>query len=312
MEYRIGVDIGGTKIAAGLVNEEKEIVLKKSVPTRAGENYSLVVSDIADLIQDILDESHLQAADLSGIGIGCAGASDKESGIVLFSNNLGWRDVPLVPELKKRFDVPIHIDNDANAAALGEVLAGSAKGSRSCVMITLGTGVGGGIILDGKVYDGVNHAGGEVGHTVIVSGGEMCTCGRRGCFEAYASTTALIRMAKKAATAHPESRLYQIWQENGDLNGIGIFTAYHENDQTAKDAVAEYLFYVAEGVTNLVNIFQPEKIVIGGGICAQGDVILEPVRRQLAQDVFCKEVSLPDVVQATLGNDAGIIGAAYV
>lgn len=312
MRYRIGIDIGGTKIAAGLVDEDYQIIKKASIPTLHERPYMEIIEDMARMVEALVKDAGVPKEDILGIGIGCAGTPDKENGTILFSNNLGWYDVPLARELGQMLSLPVHLDNDANAAALGEVLAGAAKGARSAVMITLGTGVGGGIILDGKVYDGVNHAGAEVGHTVIVSGGEPCTCGRKGCYEAYASTTALIRMAERAARSHPESQLAASLNENGSLNGLLIFGAVHAGDETAKKVLSEYLFYVSEGVINLVNIFQPEMIVIGGGISSQGELILGPVRRQLAQDVFCKAVSLPEVVCATLGNDAGIIGAAYV
>ena len=312
MTYRIGIDIGGTKIASGLVDENYRIVLKKSIPTKSQRPYEEIIRDMIGMVEALIAESGVPKEAIAGIGIGCAGTPDKEKGTILFSNNLGWYDVPLGTRLSETLHLPVSLDNDANAAALGEVLAGAAKGSKYALMITLGTGVGGGIILNGKVYDGVNHAGAEVGHTVIVSGGEPCTCGRKGCFEAYASTTALIRMAAKAAKEHPESLLSHYLSENGSLNGLLIFEAVHRQDETAQKVLADYLFYVGEGVVNLVNIFQPEMVVIGGGICAQGDLILEPIRRQLSQDVFCKAVSVPKIVSATLGNDAGIIGAAYV
>ena len=216
--------------------------------------------------------------------------------------------MPLLDTLRKEVPAPWYVDNDANCAALGEFLAGAAKGTRSAVMMTLGTGVGGGIVLDGHIYDGVNHAGAEIGHTVIQSGGVLCTCGRRGCLEAYASATALIRMAKEKAEKEPNSLLAQA----DKLDGLTIFTLADQGDRAAQEVIDTYLFYVAEGITNVVNIFQPDVVVIGGGICGQGERILAPLRRQVAADVFCKQVSVPDIVIATLGNDAGLIGAAFL
>lgn len=309
---RVGIDLGGTNIAAGMVNDDRQIILKKSVPTLSERPYQDIVKDMAQLVVDICQEAGIKVDSLEQVGIGCPGTPVKETGEILYSNNLGWNNVPLLQELRKYLPVPFKIDNDANAAALGEVLAGAAKGKQSAILVTLGTGVGGGIILDSKVYDGVNHAGAEVGHTVIVSGGELCTCGRRGCWEAYASATALIRMGNAAADSRPRSRLYRAREENGHLNGYLIFKTAEGGCKTAQKVVDQYLNYVAEGITNLVNIFQPEAVVIGGGISAQGEKILEPIRQHVAANVFCKQVSVPTILCSELGNDAGIVGAALL
>ena len=194
MKYRVGIDLGGTNIAAGLVDENMNILCQMSVPTLSERPYQEIVRDMAVLVRGLVNMGNISMDEVESVGIGSPGTPEKETGNILYSNNLGWYDVPLLPELAKYIPVPLKVDNDANCAALGEFLAGAAKGCKSAVMITLGTGVGGGIVLDGQIYDGVNHAGAEIGHTVIVSGGELCTCGRRGCWEAYASATALIRM----------------------------------------------------------------------------------------------------------------------
>ncbi len=307
---RIGIDLGGTNIAAGLVDEQMNILCKMSLPTQSERPYQAIVEDMVTLVKGLVNMGNISLSDVRQVGIGCPGTPKKETGDILFSNNLHWHNVPLLAALAEKLPSGIHwkLDNDANCAALGEVLAGAARGSRYAIMITLGTGVGGGIVLDGQIYDGVNHAGAEIGHMVIVSDGELCTCGRKGCLESYASATALIRMACEAAREHPESMLAS--QET--LNGLVIFQAAEAGDSAAKAVIQQYLFYVAEGITNVVNIFQPEVIVIGGGICAQGEKILQPIRAQVAQAVFCKQVSVPKMVTATLGNDAGIIGAAFL
>lgn len=310
---RIGIDLGGTNIAAGLVDERMNILCQMSMPTRSERPYQEIVKDMGTLVQGLVNMGNVTMDDIDQVGIGSPGTPEKETGNILFSNNLGWHDVPLLAELGSYVPVPLKVDNDANCAALGEFLAGAAKGCRSAVMITLGTGVGGGIILDGQIYDGINHAGAEIGHTVIHSGGELCTCGRRGCWEAYASATALIRMGNEAAAAQPESLLAQELQKpEGKLNGLKIFQAADQGDSAAQQVIDRYLFYVAEGLTNVINIFQPEAVVIGGGICGQGERILKPIREQVAKDVFCKQVSVPPIVTATLGNTAGIIGAAFL
>ena len=308
MKYRVGIDLGGTNIAAGLVDENMNILCQMSVPTLSERPYQEIVRDMAVLVRGLVNMGNISMDEVELVGIGSPGTPEKETGNILYSNNLGWYDVPLLPELAKYIPVPLKVDNDANCAALGEFLAGAAKGCKSAVMITLGTGVGGGIVLDGQIYDGVNHAGAEIGHTVIVSGGELCTCGRRGCWEAYASATALIRMGKEAAAANPESLLAGYEK----LDGLAIFTAADQGDKAAQEVIDRYLFYVAEGLTNVVNVFQPEAVVIGGGICGQGERILKPIREQVAKDVFCKQVSVPQIVTATLGNAAGIIGAAFL
>jgi len=309
---RVGIDLGGTNIAVGLVNDEGQIVLKKSIPTLGERPWQEVVRDMANVVLQLTEEAGLAVSDLEMIGIGSPGTPAKDTGMILFSNNLHWHNVPLRDEMEKLIPVPCKIDNDANVAALGETLFGSAKGSKDAILVTLGTGVGGGIILDGKVYDGINNAGAEVGHMVIMSGGERCNCGRRGCWEVYASATALIRMGNAAAAAHPESLLAQIRKENGGLNGLLIFNAADANDPAAIEVVDQYIFYVAEGVVNLVNIFQPEVVMLGGGISAQGERLLRPIRQHLMRYVYCKEVNGPKLACASLGNDAGIIGAAFL
>lgn len=305
---RIGIDLGGTNIAAALLDEHMNILCRMSVPTRSERPYQEVIQDMGSLVQGLMRMGNISADKIHAVGIGSPGTPEKETGNILFSNNLGWHNVPLLQELAKYVKAPMKVDNDANCAALGEFLAGAAKGCSSAVMITLGTGVGGGIILDGEVYDGVNHAGAEIGHTVICSGGEPCTCGRRGCWEAYASATALIRMGSEAAKENPSSLL----AAEAKLDGLAIFQAAEKGDRAAQQVVDKYLFYVAEGITNVVNIFQPEAVVIGGGICGQGEKILKPIRKQVAESVFCKQVSVPQIVTAQLGNDAGIIGAAFL
>lgn len=305
---RIGIDLGGTNIAAALLDEHMNILCRMSVPTRSERPYQEVIQDMGSLVQGLMRMGNISADKIHAVGIGSPGTPEKETGNILFSNNLGWHNVPLLQELEKYVKAPMKVDNDANCAALGEFLAGAAKGCSSAVMITLGTGVGGGIILDGEVYDGVNHAGAEIGHIVICSGGEPCTCGRRGCWEAYASATALIRMGSEAAKENPGSLL----AAEAKLDGLAIFQAAEKGDRAAQQVVDKYLFYVAEGITNVVNIFQPEAVVIGGGICGQGEKILKPIRKQVAESVFCKQVSVPQIVTAQLGNDAGIIGAAFL
>ena len=208
---------------------------------------------------------------------------------------------------------PVYIENDANAAALGEALAGAGQGAKSCVCITLGTGVGSGVVLDGKVYGGFNFAATEIGHTVIVVDGEPCTCGRNGCWEAYASATALVNQTKAAMKEHPDSLMHAVTAEQGRVSGRTAFDAMRKGDAVAKQVVDTYIGYVACGLTNVVNIFQPEVLCIGGGICNEGDTLLVPLKQKLKQDRYSKYSACQTrLCVATLGNDAGIIGAAFL
>ena len=310
---RIGIDLGGTNIAAAVVDENNRILVKDSVPTESQRSFEEIIRDMGALCLDLTERAGLTLGDIQSVGIGSPGTPDIARGRLLYANNLHWDDVPLCDELKKYVgDRTIHLDNDANCAALGEYIAGAGEKFRTSVMVTLGTGVGGGIIIDDRVYSGHNFAGGEIGHIVIVTGGVLCTCGRRGCWENYASVTGLIRMAGEGADRHPDSLLNSIRCNGRGLNGRNIFEAAKTGDSIAKAVVDQYIYYVAEGITNILNIFQPDGIVVGGGISNEGDYLLDPIRAQVARDRYCKHVPAPEIIKAQLGNDAGIIGAAIV
>ena len=247
------------------------------------------------------------------MGIGSPGTCNADTGIVEYSNNLRFENLPLRDMLQGMLGRKVYIENDANAAALGEALAGAAKGAQSCVCITLGTGVGGGIIIDGKIYGGFNFAGAELGHTVIVVDGEMCTCGRQGCWEAYASATGLINQTRRAMVNHPESAMWQICEDLEQVNGRTAFDGMRAGDPVAKEVVDTYIKYVATGLVNVINIFQPEVLCIGGGICKEGDTLLVPLEAQIRRERYSKySTHQTRLCVATLGNDAGIIGAAFL
>ncbi len=305
--YRIGVDLGGTNIAVGLVNEENVMVATAHTPTKPERGPEAVIADICSCIDNALLLSGVDIEECAGIGIGSPGTCDSERGVVVQAFNLGWFDVPVCEKLSERFGIKARLDNDANCAALGETVAGAAKGAEDVLMITLGTGVGGGMIINGSIYAGHGNLGGELGHICIAMDGEQCSCGEKGCWEAYASATALIRQGERAAAAEPASKL----NEMGKLNGLKIFTAMHEGDETARRVVADYCRYVAVGLVNLVNCIYPKVIILGGGICAQGETLLSPIREYMAEHFFVgKRELMPELRQAQLGNDAGIIGAA--
>lgn len=305
--YRIGIDLGGTNIAVGVVDDSHAIIARVSVPTRASRPAAEVIRDMGDAVEAALDRAEASITDCRSIGVGSPGTCNSADGVVERAYNLGWDHVPVCRMLEDRFHLPCRLSNDANCAALAEQVAGAAVGHDNVVLITLGTGVGGGIIIGGKIYDGMRGAGAELGHTLLVMDGEPCTCGRRGCWEAYASATALIRQARQAAAEHPDSLLAQLT----DINGKTVFDAAGQGDTAAQAVVARYCEYLGAGLVDVVNALAPEVILIGGGISRQGNVLLEPVRQYVVNNCFGgKDGAIPIIAPAKLGNDAGIIGAA--
>ena len=305
--YRIGIDLGGTNIAVGVVDDRHRIVAEASLPTGAHRPAEQVVADMCRAVELALDKAGLTPADCASIGVGAPGTCDPERGVVICSYNLNWFDVPLCAMLTAHFGLPARLSNDANCAALAETVAGAAVGCRNMMLITLGTGVGGGIIVDGRIVSGLGGAGGEPGHSLLVLDGEPCTCGRRGCWEVYASATALIRQGREAAAAHPTSLLNRY----PELTGRDVFDAADAGDEAAQAVLERYYVYVAAGITDLVNILSPEMVLIGGGISRQGERLLRPIRRYVAANCFGGAKRLQPVIQAAqLGNEAGIIGAA--
>lgn len=312
--YRIGVDLGGTNIATGVVNEKNEIIGRGKVKTRAPRPAEAIFDSIKEAVDMAIINAGISYSDVTSIGIGTPGSVNQDTGAIEFSNNLQFRNVPAKQMLEELFKKPVYLENDANAAALGEAVAGCGNGVASFVAITLGTGVGSGIVLDGKVYRGSNFCGGEMGHTVICVDGIPCNCGRKGCWEKYASATALVSQAVEAMQGNKGSLLWQTC--DGDLNkvdGRSIFEAYDMGDATAKAVVDKYLYYVSVGLSNVINALQPDVVCIGGGISGQGEKILQPIRDMVKAErysVYAEKQSA--IVPAELGNDAGIIGAALL
>ena len=305
--YRIGIDLGGTNIAVGVVDGHHRIVAEASLPAGAHRPAEQVVADMCRAVELALDKAGLTPADCASIGVGTPGTCDPERGVVVRAYNLNWFDVPVCAMLTAHFGLPARLSNDANCAALAETVAGAAVGCRNMMLITLGTGVGGGIIVDGRIVSGLGGAGGEPGHSLLVLDGEPCTCGRRGCWEVYASATALIRQGREAAAAHPTSLLNRY----PELTGRDVFDAADAGDEAAKAVLERYYVYVAAGITDLVNILGPEMVLLGGGISRQGEALLGPVREYVADHCFGGRLRKPPVIQcARLGNEAGIIGAA--
>lgn len=316
--YRIGIDLGGTNIAAGLVNEKFELIAKDSTPTLVGRPNEEIVQDIARLAKGLCQSAGITEADVASLGIASPGVVDDESGCVIYANNLDFRNFPILPHLRKYLSIPeLHIENDANAAAWGEAIAGAAKGSRSSVMITLGTGVGGGIVTDGKVLKGFNSAAGELGHIVIQVDGRPCSCGRCGCWEAYSSATGLIRMTQEkieeCERTGRATAMTGIVAEKGKVNGRTAFDGKRMGDAAAAEVVDEYIKYLASGIASMINIFQPEVLSIGGGISNEGQYLLDLVVPMVREQQYGTGLfPMTDIRIAQLRNDAGIIGAAVL
>lgn len=312
--YRIGVDLGGTNIAVGLVNEQMEIVVKKSLPTGAERPAEEIVADIATLCKDVCAEQGIDVTEVASVGIASPGIANNETGVVEYANNLPFLKFPIAKLLSGHLGISnIKIANDANAAAWGEAVAGAAKGTKNSIMITLGTGVGGGIIINDEIYCGFNCAGGELGHIVIEVDGAPCSCGRRGCWEAYSSATALIRMTNEKIEECRKTGRKSIMLDAPRVSGRTACDAMRAGDEAGKEVYDRYVKYLASGLATIINIFQPEVISLGGGVSNEGqsliDALLPIVRKEQYGGGL---VPLTDIRIAKLGNDAGIIGAAML
>ncbi len=309
MKYYIGVDLGGTNIVAGVVNENYEIIAKSSVKTNLPKPEQEIAADIIKVSKQAVADAGLTMEQIEWVGMGTPGIANSETGIIEYSNNLGFNNTPMVKYLEEGLGKPAFIENDANAAAYGEYVAGAAKGAKNAVCITLGTGVGGGIVIDGKIYCGSNFGGAEIGHTVISVDGPQCTCGRKGCFEVFSSATGLIRMTKEAIAENPESSM----ANEEKISGRTAFNHMRSGDAAAKGVVDKYIKHLAAGVTNTINIFQPDVLCIGGGVCNEGDPLLVPMKEIVAKENYTRNSPKnAEIVIAKLGNDAGIIGAAFL
>ena len=312
--YRIGVDLGGTNIAVGIVNEAGEITEKLSVKTKAPRPANEIVSDIADTINTLLKNNNLTLSDISCAGIGVPGAVDSKSGSVSFSNNLQFFSVPLGSLLKEKVGIPFLVANDANAAAFGEFMAGSGKNTENFITITLGTGIGSGIIINKRLYTGGNGAAAEIGHMKIASEGIPCSCGRTDCFEKYASATALVSQTRAAMEKYPDSLMWELCDgDKAKANGKTAFIAMHKGDKAGIKVIEDYVRFLAMGVINVINIFQPDVLSIGGGISGSGDDIIIPLKKHIEKEDYARFTNIrTEIKTATLGNDAGIIGAAFL
>lgn len=313
--YYLGIDLGGTNIAVGIVDENYQIIARATSKTKT-DSPEQVADAMAETAREALKNANLTLDDVPWIGVGSPGTVNKATGIIEYANNLPFRNTPMVQMLSERLEgKEVLMENDANAAAYGEYMAGALKGADNAIAITLGTGVGGGVIINHKIYSGSNFAGAELGHTVIVVDGRPCTCGRNGCWETYASATGLIRTTKEHMEKAPkDSPLWTL--VGGDINQVSgrtAFDAMRQGDAIGAAIVEEYIHYLSEGIVNMVNIFQPDILCVGGGISNERDTLMNPVRAFVEKQQYAMNSSKKTVIcRAELGNDAGIIGAALL
>ena len=310
-EYYVGIDFGGMSAKAGLFDKNSKMLAKDTVKTSKDDNYVTTVAKMAQLVKKLCEENDVPIKSVRRIGLASPGVIDSKEGVVVRWGNYNWSDKPLARDMSEAAGAEVRVVNDANAAAYGEAIYGAAKAYKNSIFITLGTGIGSGIIIDGKLFEGVRGAGAEAGHMVIQVGGVPCGCGRKGCFEQYASASALIRDTKRAMFENKESIMWQM--TGGDpenVDGKTAFVASREGDAAAQTVVKNYIVYLGEGILNLVSIFRPEAVILGGGVCNEGEYLLAPLRKYVAERLYvgCDKVPLT-LNRAALGNDAGIYGA---
>lgn len=311
--YYLGIDLGGMSIKAGLCDEEGNILVQESCPTVRDEDGDRITKDMAALCLRVLEKGGVRPEDLEYAGIASPGTNDSERGVIVYACTLPFLHYPIAEKLSALTGIKkIYIDNDANAAAKGEATFGAAKGYKDSVFLTIGTGVGGGIIVDGKILSGFNFAGAELGHTVIIHNGKPCTCGRKGCLECYASATALMEQTREKMEQRKDSLMWKLCDDKiENVDGRTAFDANRAGDEAAKEVVDTYIGYLACGVTNFINVFQPEVFSIGGGISNEKDALLEPLKKIVEVEQYSRNSDKKTIIKiAELGNRAGIIGAA--
>ena len=308
-----GIDVGGTGIQVGVVDETGHIIAKSSMVTEVGVPYQEQIAGMARCVQEAMNKAGLPMSELKSVGAGVPGLADQKTGMVAYCPNIHWSNVPFRAEFQKHIDKPVFIDNDATVAGLAESVAGVSAGSDSSVFLTLGTGVGGGIVINGKVWNGAHGVGSELGHMTLVVDGVPCTCGNDGCVERYCSATALIRMAKQSCLAYPESMIMTLADNDPEkISAKTVIDAAKAGDPTAKRIFDRYAKYLAITINNVTAFMDPEMIVLGGGVSRAGEFLLDAVVNQLPRYLMYKTLPSPKICLAKLGNEAGIIGAALL
>ena len=308
-----GIDVGGTGIQVGVVDETGHIIAKSSMVTEVGAPYQEQIAGRARCVQAAMDKAGLPMSELKSVGAGVPGLADQKTGMVAYCPNIHWTDVPFREEFQKHIDKPVFIDNDATVAGLAESVAGVSAGSDSSVFLTLGTGVGGGIVINGKVWNGAHGVGSEIGHMILEADGEPCNCGNNGCLERYCSATAIIRMAREQMDNHPDSLILSMAEgDKAKINAKIVFDAAREGDPTAVKVFRRYIRYLGQAIASIVNFLDPEVVVLGGGVSKAGAFLLDAVRAEVPKYVLYKTMPIARIELARLGPDAGIIGAAML
>lgn len=311
--YYAGIDLGGTNIKAGIVDGQGKILSEAYCKTQAHRPYQDIVRDMAGCVMQALKNGHLSTDSILSVGIGIPGYADQKTGVVVFCPNLGWRDVPLREEMRKYIDRPVAIDNDATVAGYAESIVGVSRDAESSVFLTLGTGVGAAIVINGRPWSGKHGVGSEVGHMTLSADGVPCTCGNNGCVERYTSATAIIRMAKQMCITYPNSAM--MLRAEGDIDRINaktVIDAAKAGDRAAVEVFDEYCKYLAMTINNIICFLDPEMIVLGGGVSHAGEFLLDRVRDKLPRYLLYKSLPYSEIRLASLGNEAGMIGAAMI
>jgi len=309
----IGIDVGGTGTQVGVVDEAGRILAQGETPTGVGRPYQEMIRDMGECMLDVMQKGGFAEADVASIGVGIPGIADPKTGVVIFCTNMGWKDVPLRSELQKYLNKPVNIDNDATVAGFAESVCGVSAGCHSSVFLTLGTGLGGGIVLGGRPWSGFHGVGSEIGHIPMHHDGEPCSCGNQGCLERYCSATAVIRMGREAAEENPKSLLNALC--GGDLNALNarmVFDAAKQGDSAAMKVFNRYVDYLCKGIYTIIAFLDPEMVVLGGGVSKAGDFLLNEVRKRIPDYLLFKTLPYSRVEIASLGAEAGIIGAAML
>ena len=310
---RIGIDVGGTGIQIGIVDKDYHIVRESSIPTRTDLPFEEQLHEIANCVISTVELSGLSEDNIESVGVGIPGIASAKTGEIIKCTNMGWFHVPFRQVFNRFLNKPVHIDNDANVAALAESVAGVSAGTSSSVFITIGTGIGSGIIINGKIWSGAHHIGGELGHVIFNLGGVPCTCGNHGCLERYCSATALIRMAREAVAEHPDSLILRsVDNDPARIEAKTVFDAAHAQDPLALSVYSHYIDCLAQAIGSVVNLLDPEVIVLGGGVSKAGHFLLDPLIHEYGKYVLFNDQPLPPVKLAILGSEAGIIGAAML
>lgn len=314
MKFSVAIDLGGTNIGAGIVSESGELLHKLSVPVENRNDTNALLHEVAEAAKLAAAEAGRELAEAAFVGVGIPGVCKSEKGPVIFAPNIHWDEIDAAAVLEAELGIPVLLGNDADCAALGEHRFGEGKNYSSMLMLTLGTGVGGAIVKDGALFNGIGPFGGEFGHIPLVHGGELCGCGKRGCFEAYASAPALKRLTREAAQKNADSLIWEMCK--GDLKNVGGRTAFDAadlGDATGAAVVEQYISYLADGISGLINIFRPEVVIIGGGVSNQGATLFDPLNEKVRALCYASsEIEVPKVIKASLGNAAGIIGAGVL